>query len=78
MRNPNRIYLFTQKLCYEWATNLPDMRFGQLISNAMLYHDTDENGFFYAEEDEMLRMILEYIDHAKEEILRWNSRSAIE
>ena len=66
MRNPNRIYNFTQELCNVWITKLPDMRFGQLICNAMRYHNVDEAGVFYAEDDKMLQMIEEYVNHVLE------------
>ena len=70
MRDPNRIYQFTQKLCHEWAIYLPDMRFGQLITNAMTYHDKNIADVFYMEDDQMLELIDSYIGYAKENYVK--------
>lgn len=60
MRDPNRIFGFLARLTCAWR-DIPDARFGQLLFNVAAYHDMDENWFFYVEDDEMIRLIEEYV-----------------
>ena len=53
MRDPNRIDPFLEKLGEYWK-QVPDWRFGQLISNLQRY--TKEDLFFY-EEDKFLKSL---------------------
>ena len=55
MRDPYRIYKFCNKLAKMWS-EVPDWRFGQLISN--LICDLESTDFFYLE-DEVLFKYLE-------------------
>lgn len=58
-RDPNRIYKFCNQLANLWVTYCPDWRFCQLVNN-VFYRDGG-NGYFYAEEDNAIKMIEDYI-----------------
>lgn len=53
MRDPKRIYDFCNKLANLWATNAPDLRFGQFVLNVFEYCSVDP---FYCEEEEMMKL----------------------
>lgn len=57
MRDPKRIYEFCNKLAAIWATECPDWRFGQLISNVLGTHTKDP---WWLEEDEMMQWFEQY------------------
>lgn len=62
MRDVERIYVFCNKLAALWAEEVPDWRFGQLISNFLrdCKHDV-----FYLEEDEFMKELEGYIERVK-------------
>ena len=62
MRDHKRIYDFCNKLATIWATEVPDWRFGQLISNVFGAYGRDP---FFLEEDEMMRLFEEYFKPSK-------------
>lgn len=64
MRDPNRIYDFCNKLATLWATNAPDLRFGQLVYNVFSTCGYDP---FFAEEDEMMKLFEDYFNPKKVE-----------
>lgn len=62
MRDPNRIYKFCNQLATVWATQAPDMRFGQFaefVIQKLKFAFEFEGGKdpFYMEEDEMMAAI---------------------
>ena len=61
MRNPDRLDKFYDKLKEIHKENVPDWRFGQLISNFLqwLYVEKGMDVFFH-EEDKMLKLFEEY------------------
>lgn len=54
MRDPNRIYKFCNKIAEMWS-EVPDWRFGQLISN--LICDLDGATLFYMEDEELFQYL---------------------
>ena len=54
MRDTNRIYKFCNELARLWS-QVPDWRFGQLITN--ITNDMQSTEFFYIEDDEMMKVI---------------------
>jgi len=54
MRDPNRIYKFCNELARLWS-QVPDWRFGQLITN--ITNDMQSTEFFYIEDDEMMKVM---------------------
>lgn len=54
MRDPNRIYKFCNELARIWS-QVPDWRFGQLITN--ITNDMQPPEFFYIEDDEMMKLM---------------------
>lgn len=63
MRDPNRIDSFCKKLAQYWK-NVPDWRFGQLISN--VYGTSGVRDPFFAEEDETLALFEKFFDKPKD------------
>lgn len=63
MRDPNRIDSFCKKLAQYWK-NVPDWRFGQLISN--VYGASSIRDPFFAEEDETLELFEKFFDKPKD------------
>lgn len=63
MRDPNRIDSFCKKLAQYWK-NVPDWRFGQLISN--VYGASGVRDPFFAEEDETLELFEKFFDKPKD------------
>lgn len=61
MRNPSRIKPFMHKLGHMWQQNLPDCRFGQLMSNffGFVISETGRD-IFFIEDDEMERLMFKY------------------
>ena len=63
MRDPNRIDSFCKKLAQYWK-NVPDWRFGQLISN--VYGASGIRDPFFAEEDETLELFEKFFYKPKD------------
>lgn len=62
MRDPSRIDRFCARLAKAWA-NVPDWRFGQLISNALGgYGSETGRDIFFSEDDELFDYIKKYIE----------------
>ena len=61
MRNPNRIDEFCRRLAAAWKHDVPDWRFGQLMSN--LFSSFDGRDPFFIEDDEMIDLIESYLTH---------------
>lgn len=63
MRDPNRLYKFYNELMRIHMEEFPDWRFGQLIGNfeAWLFRVKNVGDIFYIEEEELLRLINEYV-----------------
>jgi len=61
MRDPNRIYNIANDLICLWM-KYPDLRLGQLISNAM---DGCGSSLFYIEDDELIERIKKYLGGIK-------------
>ena len=57
MRRKDRIQPFMKKLGEIWEGEVPDWRFGQLMSNVLNSFDIDP---FFIEEDEMLERFKEF------------------
>lgn len=60
MRDPRRIYSFCNELANIWATECPDLRFGQLVENVFAEIRDKDKDPFYFEEDEMLGYFRKY------------------
>ena len=61
MRDPNRIQAFCNRLAQAWRVN-PDLRFGQLMWNAMHEFERDTHrDTFYVEDEEMIKYIEQYV-----------------
>lgn len=57
MRDPNRIDKFCGRLAKAWK-NVPDWRFGQLMSNLLSeYYEQTKLDPFFPEDDEMIEFI---------------------
>jgi len=61
MRDPNRISPFLAVISEYWK-QVPDWRFGQLISNVL-----DKRDPFYMEEDELLELFDRFFNGTEEE-----------
>lgn len=59
MRDPKRIWEFCNRLAAAWNC-LPDLRFGQLMSNVFAKMQGDGRDPFFPEEDEMIKAIEQY------------------
>lgn len=59
MRDPKRIRKFCNELAALWE-RVPDLRFGQLISNAF---DDCPNDPFVMEDNEMINVLKKYVDN---------------
>lgn len=72
MRDPKRINPFIKKLAAYWH-EVPDWRFGQLMSNFLGFAmDKSKKDIFFIEEDEMERLLDEFFspktsDNTKEQ-----------
>lgn len=62
MREPSRIYMFSNKLALLWATQAPDWRFGQLVENVFNAIRSNGKDPFYLEENEMLSYFEKYLE----------------
>lgn len=61
MRNPDRLDNFYDKLKEIHKENVPDWRFGQLISNFLTWvYNTKNTDIFFPEEDKMIQLLEEY------------------
>jgi len=63
MRDPNRIYEINNLFLKLWQ-NVPDWRFGQLLSNLLgfLYTDTKVDPFFIEDNDRLKELLNKYIE----------------
>lgn len=61
MRDPKRIDKFCDEFGSIWKDNVPDWRFGQLISNFEYWLKGKEIDMFFPEEKEMLRLFKEFL-----------------
>ena len=61
MRDPKRINKFCDEFGRIWKDNVPDWRFGQLISNFEYWLKGKEIDMFFPEEKEMLRLFKEFL-----------------
>lgn len=61
MRDPNRIRKFCDRLAAAWEL-VPDLRFGQLLSNIFVYTKIESKDPFYLEDDSMIEQIEHYIE----------------
>lgn len=61
MRDPARIYDFCNQFAALWATNCPDLRFGQLVSIVFGHMQNEQRDPFFPEEDEMLSYFKKYL-----------------
>lgn len=60
MRNPNRIKPFCDKLAALWS-EVPDWRFGQLMSNLLgAYVSDTKRDIFFPEDDELMTYFENY------------------
>ena len=61
MRNPDRLDKFYDKLKEMHKENVPDWRFGQLMSNFLTWvYNTKNTDIFFPEEDKMIQLLEEY------------------
>lgn len=61
MRNVSRIKKFCDELAKIWESEVPDWRFGQLMSLVLgRYYNETKKDFFFTEEEEMMQFIKEY------------------
>ena len=61
MRDPKRIDKFCDEFGSIWKDNVPDWRFGQLISNFEYWLNGNGIDMFFPEEKEMLRLFKEFL-----------------
>lgn len=61
MRDPKRIDKFCDEIKRIWKDNVPDWRFGQLISNFEYWLKGKGIDMFFPEEKEMLRLFKEFL-----------------
>lgn len=62
MRDPGRIYMFSNKLALLWATQVPDWRFGQLVENVFSMIRGEGRDPFFLEENELLSYFEKYLE----------------
>lgn len=61
MRDPARIKPLMAKLANMWQQDVPDWRFGQLMSNFLGFVVSETNrDIFYIEDDEMEKLMLKF------------------
>ena len=66
MRDPNRLDKFYEEFCRIHKENLPDQRFGQLISNFFGWIYSEKKiDIWFPEEDKMLELFKEYMEGIK-------------
>lgn len=66
MRNVKRIKPFCDNIAKLWGDNLPDWRFGQLMSNFFGWlFETKKVDLFFPEENAMLEYFKEFIESVK-------------
>ena len=64
MRSPNRIDEFCNEFTQLWH-QVPDWRFGQFMWNIISYCQSKGKDVFFLEEDEMIKMIKQYMKEIK-------------
>lgn len=64
MRDPNRLDNFYENLKKMHKENVPDWRFGQLISNFVSWYGKD---IFYLEESQFMSKLNEFFESIKNE-----------
>lgn len=63
MRDPNRLDGFYEEFCKLHKENLPDWRFGQLISNFFGWiYQTKKVDIFFPEEKKMIEYFREFVN----------------
>ncbi len=63
MRNPDRIPEYCDKLAWLWS-QVPDWRFGQLMSNMLgAYYGKTKRDIFFAEDEEMFDFFDKFIQN---------------
>ena len=62
MRNPNRLYRFYEELRTIHMEKVPDLRFGQMMSNIFAKMQLEGRDPFFPEEREMMDYIKKYFD----------------
>lgn len=66
MRDPGRIIPFAELLGELWKENVPDARFGQLITNYIAWHEQEyDQDIFYLEEPDLLIKFKEFLINPK-------------
>lgn len=64
MRNPKRLDKFYDELCSLHKEYLPDWRFGQLVSNFLVWLRLNNNiDIFFPEEKEMIKLFKQFISN---------------
>lgn len=68
MRDPTRIKPLMARFAHKWMKNLPDWRFGQLMSNFLGWvYQTTGKDIFFIEDDEILELVDKFFEPQKEE-----------
>ena len=62
MRDIKRIYKFCNEFADIWAKNVPQWRFGQLMSNVLCNMAAEGCDPFFPEEDEMIEYFKKYFE----------------
>ena len=62
MRDPRRIYSFCNELANIWATECPDLRFGQIVEKKKKKIRSEGKDPFFLEEDEVLGYFRNYFN----------------
>ena len=66
MRNPNRLYHFYDEVRRLHMEHRPDWRFGQFMYNFFIWLNSRKSiDPFFPEEEEMLKLIKEYVGEEK-------------
>ena len=61
MRDPNRTYPFCRELAIIWSDKYPDMRFGQLMYNFIVWcSNTKKRDILFPEEKEFMELFKEF------------------
>ena len=64
MRNPDRLYKFYDELRLYHMQYFPELRFGQFIADFDVWLRGEKNtGFYYIEEEEILRYMIDFIKY---------------
>lgn len=67
MRDPNRTYPFCRELAIIWSDKYPDMRFGQLMYNFIVWcSNTKKRDIFFPEEKNLWNCLKNFVELKKE------------